>query len=331
MPLWIGSVKFPWRVFCAPGSRGFFGKPYWYYFLWRLFGLCWRWTNFAAKTTTGQTRLGNMSLKEDGDTPKERFPRCILITLLGIISGHLANAVSLSGPGAKFLLEQGIWQKLKEPFVLSFMAVGVTRDERMAEYRDFRHLLKSYMGDFLSPFVLQINFACPNVEPSLFELRYEIKLVLKIMSELGVPLILTFNPLVSPELLFEIEQTGLCQGFFVTGTIPYDHDQLGERIFGSKISPLLSRNLPVRSAGGISGPACLKYTIETVRRAREIGVTLPIIAGNGVQSPIGVWRLWRAGADAIAIGTIALLRPFMMIPVILTANYLFGRKEKRRG
>ena len=336
MPLKIGSVEFPHHVFCGPGSRGMFGKPYWYYAIWRFFGLSWWHTNFAAKTITFLLRLGNTPLKEDGDTPRERIPRSILITFWGILSGHLANAFGLSGPGAKFLLEQGIWQKFKKPFVLSFMAVGKTREERMAEYRGFRDLLLSHMGDFLFPFVLQLNFGCPNAELSLSELRGEIEEALRIMSELGVSLIINFNPLVPPELLLEIEGlelegARLCQGFWIANTIHFDHDGLGERIFGSKISPLLKRGLPIQSAGGISGPACLKYTINTVRRARELGVTLPIIAGNGVQTPIGVWRLWKAGASGISIATIALLRPFMMILVILTANLLFGRFRRKES
>ena len=330
MPLKIGGVKFPYHVFCAPGARGMFKKAYWYYAIWRFFGLSWWHTNFAAKTTTLDPRRGNMPLKKDGDTPREKFPRCILITLWGILTGHLANALALSGPGAKFLLMRRVWQNLNEPFVLSFMAVAKTRDERMAEYCGFCDLLKTHIGSFFSPFALQLNFGCPNAELPLLELREEIKDTLRIMSELGIPLILNFNPLVPAELLKELEDTGLCDAFWIANTIPYDHDGLGMRIFGSEISPLLKRGLPVHSAGGISGPACLKYTIDVVRRARELGVTLPIIAGNGVQTPIGVWRLWKAGANAIAIGIIALLRPFMMIPVILTANLLFGRKGKRQ-
>lgn len=327
MPLRIGSVEFPWHVFCAPGSRGMFGKPHWYYTIWRYFGLSFRWTNFAAKTTPLVARQGNMPLKADGDTPLERLPRSILLTPRGVVSGHLANAVSLSGPGAKFLLNQRIWQNMREPFTLSFMAVGRSKGERMVEYQSFCDLLSGRINEFHSPFVLQLNFGCPNVGLSLSELIQEIRLALMIMSRLGVPLIANFSSLVPPELLFELENTGLCQGFWIANTIPYGHDGLGRRIFGRRASPLLNRGLSIPSAGGISGPACLKYTIKVVSEARELGVTLPIIAGNGVQSPLGVWKLWKAGASGIAIGTIALLRPFMMIPVILTANMLFGRKE----
>lgn len=314
-------------VFNAPGARGFFGRPYWYYPIWRLLGLCWWKTSFAAKTTTLDARVGNMPLEDDGDTPQEKFPRSILITLRGILLGCIANAVGLSGPGAIPLLKQGLWQKFIQPIILSFMSVGKTREQRRSECLGFCNLLKRYKGDFRSEFALQINFGCPNAELSLESLRDEIADVLQVFAELRIPLICNFNPLVPAELLRELEDTGLCHAFWIGNTIPYESEGLGQRVFGFKTSPLLQRDLPIKSAGGISGLACLKYTLATIRQARNIGVTLPIIAGNGIQSPLGVWRTWRAGANAIAVGTVALIRPFMMIPTIVTAHLLFSRQR----
>lgn len=313
----------------APGARGFFGRPYWYYPIWRLIGLRWWETSFVTKTTTYASRPGNMPLGTDGDRPREKLPRCILITIRSFLSGHIANAVSWSGPGAKYLLDQDVWQTLPEPFVVSIAAVGMTREERKTEYLKLRDLLSQYV--FRAKFALQMTLGCPNVGLPFESLRNEIKDMLKIMSPLGVPLILNFNPLVPANFLKELEDTGLCDGFWIGNTIPYNHDGLGEKIFGQEISPLLKRGLPIASAGGISGLACLKYTLATIRQARALGVTLPIIGCNGIQSPLGVWRAWRAGADAIAVGSAALIRPFMMIPIIVTAHLLFGLFRHERG
>lgn len=324
----LRGIKFH-PVLNAPGARGFFGRPYWYYPIWRLLGLSWWKSSFVAKTTTHDARTGNMPLGTDGDRPREKLPRCILITLRSFLSGHIANAVSWSGPGAKFLLDQDVWQKLPEPFIISLAAVCKTREERKAEYLKLCDLLSQYV--FRTGFALQMTLGCPNVGLPFESLRDEIKDMLQIMSLPGIPLILNFNPLVPAKFLKELEDTGLCDAFWIGNTIPYDHDGLGERIFGQKISPLLKRGLPVESAGGISGLACLKYTLATIRQARALGVTLPIIASNGIQSPLGVWRAWKAGADAVAVGTVAMIRPFMMIPIIITAHLLFGLFGCKKG
>lgn len=264
-----------------------------------------------------------MPLKDDGDTPQEKLPRSILITLRGILLGCIANAVSLSGPGAIPLLKQRVWQQFTRPFVLSFMPVGKKREQRMSECLGLRNLLERYMSDSRSQFALQINFGCPNAELCLESLRNEIVDMLQIFATLNIPLICNFSAPVPAELLLKLQRTGLCHAFWLGNTIPYDFNGLGQKVFGHKESPLLARNLPIKSAGGISGLVCLRYTLSTIRQARALGVTIPIIAGNGIQSPLGVWRAWRAGADAIAIGTIALIRPFMMMPTIITAHLLF--------
>jgi len=317
----IGRVMFSWKVFCATGARGFFGESYWYSSLFRLLGAAWENTNFAAKTTTFSARNEGMALAQDGISPANLFPPCIVPHWL---SGHVLNAVGLSGPGAKYLLEKGEWQRITEPFSLSFMAVGETVEERAEEYERFVELFIRHHHIFKAPVVMQINFGCPNAGVSLEELRAETFGALRILSKLEVPLVPNFNPLVPAQLLKELEETGLCAGFWVANTIPYDHDGLGQSIFGQEVSPLIKRGFP--SPGGISGPRCLKYTLKAVREARESGVTLPIIAGNGIQTPEDVRLVKDAGADAIALGIIAML-PFRMIKmrkVIETANWILG-------
>lgn len=84
------------RVFCAPGARGFYGEGYPFHRTSRRFGMTWDRTGFAAKTTTVEKRAGNLPLKDDGVTPRELIPRCIVVKWL---SGHVLNAVGLSGPG----------------------------------------------------------------------------------------------------------------------------------------------------------------------------------------------------------------------------------------
>lgn len=321
MAIKIGKVVFPHNVFCATGARGSFGEGYWYHFFLKFLGLSWRQTNFTAKTMTIYPHKGNLPLAENGISPKELLPRCIVLHLQ---SGHIVNAVGLAGLGARFLLRQGSWQKLTQPFVLSFMAVSKTHQERRKEYETFVRIFKQNSGEFKAPFVLQVDYGCPNVGLSLDDLYDEIVDSLKILSGLGVPLVPNFSPLVPASLLLELEKTGLCTGFWIANTIPYDHDGLGESIFGQKCSPLLKRGFP--SAGGISGPRCLRYTLKTVADARAIGVTLPIVAGNGIRTPKDVQSLKNAGANGIPIGSVAMFPQtvWRMRDIINTANQIMG-------
>lgn len=322
MGLKIRDVEFPYHVFMGPGLRGFFGEGYWFHLLVKLlFGAIWSGMNFVAKTTTQLKRRGNLKLRADGYRMRRLFPRCILPHWL---SGHILNAVGLSGPGFQALLDEGIWQKRTGPWVISFMAVGKTKEARIQEYRDFVDLLKHRLTElrtFGAQIVLQLNLGCPNTENPLETLRNEIFECLGIAKETDLPLMVNFNAFVPPELLLELEESGLVDCFWIANTVPYNTDHLGETIFEQVVSPMRQRG--IEADGGISGPLCLQYTVAAVRAARKIGVKLPIIAGNGVQSIGAVKALIEAGASAIEIATVAILRPWKVKRIVKCANALF--------
>src|SRR3990167_10121613 len=95
-------------VATAAGTQGFFGEGYWYHPLWKRLGMTFKQCGFVAKTTTLQMRVGNMPLQADGITPQHMFPRCIVVSLR---KGVVLNAVGLSGPGARALLDDGRLQR----------------------------------------------------------------------------------------------------------------------------------------------------------------------------------------------------------------------------
>jgi dihydroorotate dehydrogenase len=281
--------------------------------------------NFVAKTTTFANRKGNLELRADGYRMLRLFPRCILAHWL---SGHILNAVALSGPGFKALLNKGFWQRRRGQWVLSFMAVGKTKGERVQEYRDFVDLLKARLPElrkFGAQIVLQLNLGCPNTENPLETLRGEILECLTIARETGLPLMVNFNALVPAQLLLELEQSELVDCFWIANSTPYHTEHLGEIVFGEEVSPMRQRGFGVD--GGISGPLCLHYTVETVRAARELGVKLPIIAGGGVQSIGAVKLLGDAGASAIVIATAAILLPWRVRRIVQYANKIFAQGE----
>lgn len=91
----------------AAGAQGFFGEGYPHHRWWKRLGLTFENCGFVAKTTTLLKRSGNMPLADDGITPREWKPKCIVVKPL---AGVVLNSVGLSGPGAKALLDDGRWQ-----------------------------------------------------------------------------------------------------------------------------------------------------------------------------------------------------------------------------
>lgn len=306
-------------IFCAPGARGFFGEGYPYHRIAGPLGMTWEGTGFVSKTIVYPPRAGNMPFRGDRLTPRELLvPRSIVVKPF---SGHVLNAVGLSGPGAEWALATGRWQVITEPFMISFMSVAATADERLRETEQFVKLLRRYLPQFQAPVAVQFNRACPNTGHPPDEFYAETYAQLDLFGTLGISIVVNYNPAVPGEVLKSTAEHKACEALWVANTFPWGDPRINwEAIFGSLESPLSRRNLPVPGGGGLSGPVCLPHTIERVIEARRLGITKPIVAGNGVQRASDVRTLRRAGADAVAIGVVAMVRPWRMRSIIAAAN-----------
>ena len=315
------------NIFCAPGAQGFFGEGYPYHKLFKPLGMDWgtdmpgtpMHCGFVSKTIVFPSRDGNMPLRSDRLTPQEwLIPRSIVIKPR---TGHVLNAVGLSGPGAEWALAQGRWQARTEPFMISFMSAAADPDQRLEETPKFVRLLQTYFDSFQAPFSIQANRACPNSGHIPDDFYPETTEMLDILGELRVPIVVNFNPTVPAEVMADTAAHWACSALWLANTIPWGDERIDwEEIFGTAQSPIAARNLPVRGDGGLSGPACLPITVECVARARNADITKPIVAGNGIQRPEDVFRLRAAGADAVAIGTVGMMRPWRMRSIIRIAN-----------
>lgn len=316
----FGRVNFG-SIFCAPGARGFYGEGYPTHAYLKYLGLTWRGTAFAGKTITLLPRQGNMPLEKDGVTPCSIVPPCIIPKPW---SGHMLNAVGLSNFGVQFYMDLGKWQKLTQPFCLSWMAVSETKEERLEEAREFVRVTTDFFHSLRTPVALQVNRACPSIKTFLDDPEIEtteIIEILEILATLKIPLILNFNPLVPIELLVAVSEHPAVSALWIANTIPWGSPGVDwMEIFGADVSPLITRGF--KQAGGLSGPACLRITIRKLYLARHRGITIPIVAGNGIQCTEGVQKL-RGLADAIAIGCVALMRPWRMKSIISAAHRCF--------
>lgn len=301
----------------ASGARGFFGEGYWFHFFLRLLGLDWGGSTFVAKTTTLWPRKGNLSLGADGITPREFFPRCIKVYPW---QGVVLNAVGLSGPGAKALLEKGEWQKKSDPFFLSFMATGDYRQQRIAEMRLFVEMLQGRKSYFQAPFGLEINFSCPNVGLNTEELVGEVGEVLDIAGKLDIPLVPKFNALVAPETARAITDHSACDAIVVSNTIPFG--QLPSKIYWQGTFGLKNSPLAHLKGGGLSGRPLLSVVLEWIIAARRAGIRKPIIGCGGILSRPDIILMRNAGASAVQLGSVCLLRPWRLKRMIGFANKL---------
>lgn len=308
------------HILGGSGTQGFLGEGYWYHKYLRPFGLDFEGSTFVAKTTTLRSRAGNLPLEEDGITPRERFPKCVKVYFR---KGIVLNAVGLSGPGAEFLFKDGRWQKIKNPFFISFMAVGESFEMRYLETINFAILLKKFLPRFNASVGLQINGSCPNVKIDALKPAEEMKKMLEILSAyVSIPLVPKISVLMSVETAKEIADDPNCDALCVSNTIPWGAlaDKINwKKLFGTDVSPLVDLG-----GGGLSGKPLLPIVAEWVANARKLGITKPIIAGGGILSPYDVDVLKDAGASSVSVSSAAILRGWRVKKIIRRANEIFG-------
>lgn len=294
------------RVLCASGARNFFGDGWWYHRLWQWLGLRYDGSTFVSKTTTLLPRAGNMPL--EGTRPKELFPACIKVKPW---QGVVLNSVGLSGPGARELLGKGAWYEREEPFFLSFMSVESTVEKRVDEAREFATLLRSFMP-FRAPIALQVNFSCPNVGLKS-AVVLEMWKTLDVLQSLGIPLVPKINAMFPIEDVMSIEGHPAVDAISVSNTIPWGKLPAlkpWEDLFG-ETSPLAHLG-----GGGLSGKPLLPLVLRWVQSARARGWEKPIIGGGGILSKKDASKMLDAGASAIELGSVSILRPWRVAGII---------------
>lgn len=310
----LSGIEFE-NVWNASGARNFYGdsNAWWWHRFWRPFGLKWEDSTLVSKTTTFEPRPGNMPLKDL--QPTEFFPKCIKVKFY---DGVVLNAVGLSGPGLDFLLAANKWQRLREPFVMSFMAVDPTPAERLLKLQQLRDAFKTADG-FSSHFAIEINLSCPNVGLDPVGLIKEAKDILDVFGNgfpykgfQSTPVILKFNALVPVNVAREIASHKACSAITVSNTIPWG--LLPEKINWTKLfgdtSPLTKYG-----GGGLSGMPLFPIVKEWVFDASK-DFPVPIIACGGIMDKYQAEEMMDSGAAAVQLGCVAILRPWRVAGII---------------
>lgn len=304
------------HVFNASGARGFQREGYWFH---RLAPLNYRGSTFVSKTTTLLPREGNMRL-DARHRPKDFFPDCIVVKMG---AGVVLNSVGLSGPGALALVEE--WKKNPPPtpFIISVMSVGQSPGLRLLETKGIFDLLKP-MAEMFGPkgMGLQINFSCPNVGLDTSHLVDEVGETLHESEKLGLATLIKLNALVPVATANQMTAHGGCDAIVMSNTIPWG--QLPDRIdwkglFGTAVSPIAKYG-----GGGLSGTPLLPIVTDWIRAARAAGIQKPIVGCGGILSKEDAGRMLDAGASAIELGSVSILRPWRVQGIIRYVNERLG-------
>ncbi|OGI25776.1 MAG: hypothetical protein A3J76_00950 [Candidatus Moranbacteria bacterium RBG_13_45_13] len=308
-------------VFVASGTLNFFGDGWRFHKFYRQIfrkGFDFGGATFVSKTTTLNERKGNMEL-DNNLQPCSLFPDCVRVYP---VKGVVLNSVGLSGPGANHLFSQGFWQKSREPFFISFMSVEATKEQRIEEAKIFARIFARELPSFSTRVGLELNISCPNTAHCSLSLIDDAVDQLQPFSGLDIPKIIKVNALTPIEAIVRIAASGLCDAILVSNTIPWGQlpDKIDWRkIFGSTVSPL--RHL---GGGGLSGYPLLPIIGNWIFEAKEKGVSVPIIGGGGILRASDVDYLHANGADAVSIGTVAIIRPWRVKGIIERARQLYG-------
>ena len=91
-----------------------------------------------------------------------------------------------------------------------------------------------------------------------------------------------------------------------------------KKLFGSETSPLA--HIGAAGGGGLSGKPLLPLVVKWIAHVREMGVKTPIIGGGGILSIADAELVLRAGADAVSLGCVSMLRPWRVASIIHAVN-----------
>lgn len=321
-------------VFNASGARNFFGDDAWWFHkvAWPI-GLTYRGCTFVSKTTTLMERAGNMPLEHESTKPKSLFPPCIIAKPF---SGNpvVLNKVGLSGPGMRWLLDQRRWQARTSPFLISIMAVEDSKEGRLAEIRAMAEMLAVERNQFAAPFGLQVNFSCPNVGHKQSTMVGEVGETLDILARHlpEMPIIPKFNAMLQIDKAIEIGKHPACDAIVMGNTIPWgemDPEVHWAALFGSKRSPLAGfgrkkDGSPDMSGGGLSGAPLYNIHKAWIILARAGGFKKPIVSCGGILRSGDPYFMHEAGASAIELGSVSILRPHRVQSLINEARKVFA-------
>jgi len=320
------------KTYGQSGVQGFFGNTslieYGYQMFYKFLpGYNFDGLNFVSKTATLKARKGNTKLKKDGFRIKSFYPRSIWVSLKSFWYGYMLNAIGLSNPGLEFMLKYDEWQKRSyEYFHISIQIESEKWQDIEYEINEICRLLNHYLPPSEYNYDIQMNDSCPNTEHGIgideakvTETQKKLELFQKLMPTTGV--FVKYNALIETQVLQRLKT--YCKGYVISNTIPFGDKSSWidwNRWFKDGKSPLPQR-LGKPFEGGLSGKIMFPVLLHKIESIQLADAGMHIIAGGGIMSKKQVDILSDYSVvKGIALGTVALLRPWRLSSLINYTN-----------
>ncbi|OOB79750.1 MAG: dihydroorotate dehydrogenase [Epulopiscium sp. Nele67-Bin002] len=213
--------------------------------------------------------------------------------------GGMLNAIGLQNPGIDVFIKEEL------PFINNFNTKVIVNvaGRSVEEYCNVVEKLNETSVD-----MLEINISCPNVKQGGIGFGTDVELASMVTREVKriskKPIIIKLTPNVTN--ITEIAKAVEAEG---ADAISLINTLLGMKIDVNSFKPILANKM-----GGFSGPAIKPVAVRMVYQVRR-AVNVPLIGLGGIATGEDVAEFILAGADAVSIGTAALVNPVAMINI----------------
>lgn len=207
--------------------------------------------------------------------------------------GGMLNSVGLQNPGADAFIREEL------PYLKTFRSKIIVNvaGKSVAEYCAVVEKLNGTDAD-----LLEINISCPNIKEGGISFGADPKAAAEVTREIKriseKPVIMKLTPNVAD--ITEIAKAAESEGA--------DGVSLINTLLGMKIDVHRKRTVLQNRTGGLSGPAIKPVAVRMVYQVRR-AVQIPIIGLGGIMTGEDAAEFIMAGADAVSVGTAALVDP----------------------
>lgn len=233
--------------------------------------------------------LGAMITKGIANVPWEGNPT----PRIAETYGGMINSVGLQNPGVDYFIEHEL------PFAKQFntKVIANVAGRSIEDYCEVVEKLSETDVD-----ALEVNISCPNVKKGGIGFGVQCDLAGSVVKEVRrvskKPLIIKLSPNVTD--ITEIAKAVEAEG---ADAISLINTLLGMKIDVHRMRPVIPNKM-----GGFSGPAIKPVAVRMVYQVRR-AVNVPIIGLGGIMTGEDAAEFILAGADAISVGTAALVNP----------------------
>ena len=242
------------------------------------------------------SRLGAVTTKGVADVPWAGNPT----PRIAETYGGMLNAVGLQNPGVEAYMKEEL------PYLANYdtNVIANVAGHSIEEYCAVVERLNDTDVD-----MFEINISCPNVKQGGIGFGtnpVQAGLVTKAVKAIAKkPVIIKLTPNVTDitEIAKAVEENGA------------DAISMINTLLGMRIDPRRGKLVLANKTGGFSGPAVKPVAVRMVYQVRR-AVNIPIIGLGGISTGEDVAEFLMAGADAVAIGTAALVNPTAPVDIL---------------